>query len=505
MRIRRENVWLAFLAGGAAGVAGYRLYPLSGGPTLPHDELNIALTLAGAVAAVFGIRLNRPGARVAWALIAASQFMIFLGCLPTYLPPLFGDAKPAFLGALALIFAVQYPLLALGLVLLIRRRTPSMDRAAALDAGIVTVSAALLSWVYLIYPLTGDSTLSVVDRAALVAFPFGDLLLLSIGARLVLGKGVHPPSLWLLAGSLIAFTAADTLQSVESLAGEELLGGYWPETAWLVASILLGASVLHPSVRLVEEPSPAVVAEAGRYRLALLAVASLLAPATLLVQYLRGAPQHIPLVCTACALLFLLVLARMGGLVAAQREVAITDGLTGLHTRRYFQHSLVMEGERALRGAGLGVLLIDVDHFKSVNDTHGHHGGDRVLREVARRLYVATRGGDLLARYGGEEFVVLLSNTTPPIAREVAERVRRTIADVPIPVGPATSATVTVSIGVATMPEDTTTVDDLLALADELLYASKTSGRNRVTTTAGSPPPVDATGPPRRAEKVAHP
>ncbi|GAA0224979.1 GGDEF domain-containing protein [Cryptosporangium japonicum] len=505
MTIRRDDAWVAFLAAGTVAVAAYRLSPLLGVPTLPHDVLNVVLTLAGAVAALVGIRLHRPAARVAWTLVAASQFMLFLGTVPTYLPPLIGDARPTSLGSLALIFAVQYPLLALGLVLLIRRRTPTLDRAAALDAGIVTVSAALLSWVYLIYPMTADSALGVLDRAALVVFPFGDLLLLSIAARLVLGKGARPPSLWLLGAALVGFTAADTLRSVESLAGATLVGGYWPETVWLVASILLGTSVLHPGVRLVEEPSPAVVADAGRWRLALLAVASLLAPATLLVQYLRGAPEHVPLIGTACALLFLLVLARMGGLVAAQREVAITDGLTGLHTRRYVEHSLVMEGERALRGVGLAVLLLDIDHFKSINDTHGHHGGDRVLREVADRLRVATRGGDLLGRYGGEEFVVLVPNTTPPIAREIAERVRRAIADVPVPVGPATSATVTVSIGVATMPEDATNVDELLLLADEGLYASKNSGRNRVTATAGRRLPADTTGPPLLAEKVAQP
>ncbi|GAA0224985.1 GGDEF domain-containing protein [Cryptosporangium japonicum] len=486
--------WLAFLAAGLIGVVAYRLVPVGDATSVVY----LALVLAGALAVGAGVWIHRPKAWAAWSLLAAGQLALFAGSVPVYLGPLLGFDKPGFPSLLTVIYAAQYPLTGVGLLLLIRRRAPSWDLASLIDAAIVTVSASLLSWVYLISPLTADPGLTPLTEAAIAAFPLGDLLLLAVGARLMLGAGLRPPALWLLAAYLVLIALGDTGQSVEALNGTLLLGGTWPETAWVLAAITLGTAGLHPSVRAVEELSPTPDPDAGTRRLVLLAVASLLAPATLLVQYARNAPLHVPLVCATCALLFLLVLGRMARLVATQREVAITDGLTGLHTRRYFEHSLLVEGERALRGAGLAVLLLDIDHFKSINDTYGHHGGDRVLCEVANRLRVVMRGGDLVARYGGEEFAVLVPNTVPPIAREIAERVRLAISETPMPVNPTTSTPITVSIGVATMPEDATNVDDLVLLADQLLYASKETGRNRVTSTvnrAADTAPADETAP----------
>ncbi|MFG1927060.1 diguanylate cyclase [Cryptosporangium sp. NPDC048952] len=483
--------WLAFLAAGLVAVVAFRLVPSGGAQSL----LYLLLVLAGAAAVGAGVWRHRPKAYVAWLLLGAGQLSLFCGSLPVYLAPLFGFEKPGFPSLLTVIYVAQYPLTGVGLLLLIKRRAPSWDVASLIDAAILTVSASLLSWVYLISPLTADPTLTMLDEVAIAAFPLGDVLLLAVGARLMLGAGLRPPSLWLLAGYLVLIAVGDTGQGVESLNGTLVLGGHWPETMWVIAAVTLGTAGLHPSVRAVEELSPTADPEAGSRRLALLAVASLLAPTTLLIQYFRGAPLHVPLVCATCALLFLLVLGRMARLVATQREVAITDGLTGLHTRRYFEHSLAVEGERALRGAGLAVLLLDIDHFKAINDTYGHHGGDRVLCEVSRRLKVAMRGGDLVARYGGEEFAILIPNTLPPIAREIAERVRLSISEVPMAVSPTTSVSVAVSIGVATMPEDATSVDDLVLLADQLLYASKETGRNRVTSTANRtavPEPANA-------------
>ncbi|MFB9323285.1 GGDEF domain-containing protein [Cryptosporangium minutisporangium] len=443
----------------------------------------LLVQLAGGLAVLVGVRRHRPSAHVAWVLLGAGHLALFCGNVPTYLAPLVGMEKPPYPSPLTLIYVAQYPLTALGLLLLVRRRTPSWDIAGLIDAAIVTVSASLLSWIYLIDPLMSGAELGLAERTAAVAFPLGDLLLLALGARLMLGAGLRPPALRVLAAYLVLFTMADTGLSVATLSGRPALGWAWAEVLVTCASVALGVAGLHPSMRQVEERSPTAGPDAGRRRLLLLTIASLLAPATLLVQYHRDAPLYVPLVCATCGVLYLLVLARMVGLVAAQREVAITDGLTGLHTRRYFEHSLAVEAERALRGAGVAVLLLDIDHFKSVNDTYGHHGGDRVLCEVARRLQATLRDGELIARYGGEEFAVLVPNTVPPIAREVAERVRSALSDTPMPVSPTRSAPVTVSIGVATMPEDADSGDELVRLADRLLYASKEAGRNRVTST----------------------
>jgi len=209
-----------------------------------------------------------------------------------------------------------------------------------------------------------------------------------------------------------------------------------------------------------------------------IAGASLLAPAALMIQYLRGAPMYVPLISASCGALFLLVTGRLAGVVAIQRQMAVTDMLTGLHSRRYLDEA--MSGLARRRGRSSAVLLLDVDHFKRVNDTYGHDGGDEVLREVARRLRQTMRPGDVLARYGGEEFVVLLPHALPEEARDVAERIRMAICGSPITLSDDRAVPVSVSIGVACMPTDVTERDQLTLVADQMLYRAKESGRNRV-------------------------
>lgn len=163
-------------------------------------------------------------------------------------------------------------------------------------------------------------------------------------------------------------------------------------------------------------------------------------------------------------------------------SMALTDALTGLYNRRYLTAHLdglfARAGETAKRPA---LLFLDIDRFKRVNDTYGHAVGDLVLRDVASRISRHLRGFDLVARYGGEEFVVVLPETTLPVALVVAERLRKTIAATPIPTDdPATSVSVTVSIGIAVTRGEDETPASLLQRADEALYAAKAAGRNCV-------------------------
>jgi two-component system cell cycle response regulator len=170
-------------------------------------------------------------------------------------------------------------------------------------------------------------------------------------------------------------------------------------------------------------------------------------------------------------------------MVRAQREMAITDALTGLRTRRFLEQALDTEAPRADRHeASIGLLLLDVDYFKKVNDGHGHHGGDRVLCEVARRLGELVRPGDVVARYGGEEFAVLLPGATGAELARIGERVRRGIANTPVAMDREALVSVTVSIGAAMLPDHVDSPTDLTLTADRALYAAKESGRNRLIT-----------------------
>ncbi len=167
-------------------------------------------------------------------------------------------------------------------------------------------------------------------------------------------------------------------------------------------------------------------------------------------------------------------------------EMAVTDPLTGLHNRRYLDSHLQTLFDRALaRRRPLSLMITDIDRFKSVNDTHGHDGGDAVLKEFATRLRHNVRGIDLACRFGGEEFVVVMPDTDGEIAQRVGERIRAEIATRPFPIGPdGRTIEVTVSVGVATMQPPHDSVAALLKRADTALYEAKTTGRNRVVAKA---------------------
>jgi len=173
--------------------------------------------------------------------------------------------------------------------------------------------------------------------------------------------------------------------------------------------------------------------------------------------------------------------------VAASIELAVTDGLTGLHNRRYLDTHLETLVARALnRGKELSLLITDIDRFKGVNDTHGHDAGDDVLREFARRLRINVRGMDLACRYGGEEFVIVMPDTPPHVAAEVAERLRAQIESDGFSIeNGARSIEVTVSVGVTSLIQsEAESAKALLKRADEALYEAKQTGRNRVVSKA---------------------
>ncbi|MDZ4321839.1 MAG: diguanylate cyclase, partial [Phenylobacterium sp.] len=163
-------------------------------------------------------------------------------------------------------------------------------------------------------------------------------------------------------------------------------------------------------------------------------------------------------------------------------EMAVTDALTGLHNRRYMAGQLQALMSRAGQGGdSVAVLVMDIDHFKLVNDSFGHDAGDEVLREFAVRLATNVRAIDLPCRLGGEEFVVVMPGASLEDATHVADRIRRDVGGQPFPImGGAEGLTITVSVGVAASTGDGDTPDALLKRADEGVYEAKARGRNQV-------------------------
>jgi len=167
-------------------------------------------------------------------------------------------------------------------------------------------------------------------------------------------------------------------------------------------------------------------------------------------------------------------------------ELAVTDQLTGLHNRRYMTGQLDALVARATKGGEpVAALLIDIDHFKQINDNYGHDAGDEVLREFALRVASNVRAIDLPCRYGGEEFVVIMPDTPIEGAQLVAERIRKHVSGTPFRVtnSPET-LTVTISIGVAATIGEGDTPEALLKRADRGVYEAKAAGRNKVVAKA---------------------
>lgn len=167
-------------------------------------------------------------------------------------------------------------------------------------------------------------------------------------------------------------------------------------------------------------------------------------------------------------------------------EMAVTDPLTGLHNRRYMvRHLETLMASTAQTGKSLSFLIIDVDHFKAVNDTHGHAAGDEVLRALAARIGANIRAMDMACRYGGEEFVVIMPETDGAEALQVAERLRQSAEATPFRIAsPPGELHVTVSVGIAGLERPEDTADALLERADQALYRAKREGRNRVVAAA---------------------
>ena len=167
-------------------------------------------------------------------------------------------------------------------------------------------------------------------------------------------------------------------------------------------------------------------------------------------------------------------------------EMAITDQLTGLHNRRYMSRhldNLVASAKKAEKP--IAFVIMDIDYFKSVNDTHGHDIGDEVLKEFAARIAANVRGIDLACRYGGEEFVVVMPDTDVAFAYSVSERLRHSIETTPFRISRApNSLNLTISIGIAGLEGPDDSADALLHRADQALYSAKKAGQNRVVADA---------------------
>jgi len=478
--------WSWFLVSGAALVGVY--FALSGdGPYGERASKVAAYCLvsgAAPAALAFGLRRNRPDhARPWWWLLAGQTIYFVADCTFYVRHDLLGlTAYPSISDFL---YLAHYPVIVIALVMFVRRRTPGRDRPALLDGAILGTGAATLVWVFLLAPQIQGSSGAWLVRAVSLAFPTLDLAVLVVALRLVIGAGLRSRSFYLLTGGLGMVLAADIIYGLEQVVGIYTTGNY-VDALWLVSYLLIGAAALDPSMADLTKPSAVAEQTTSPLRLSTLALASLAAPVALVVQLLLGRRPETIVCATAASLMFLLVLIRMAGLVTAQHQAAVIDSLTGLHNRRFFEAQLSLELARAKRSdQAVGLVTLDIDHFKFVNDTYGHPAGDRVLIQVANQLRAAARVGDVVARYGGEEFAVLMPGINGHELAPAADRLRIAVSSQPMEVNSHVALAITVSAGAVSSPLNGTTAEELVAVADRALYAAKRTGRNRVVTGEG--------------------
>jgi diguanylate cyclase (GGDEF)-like protein len=245
-----------------------------------------------------------------------------------------------------------------------------------------------------------------------------------------------------------------------------------------IGAIILGATAAAPEASLLVREFCVAPLRLGKHVHGVLAVAG---------QDSAFTPGDADLVASTAEQVSL-ALERYRFLAVVQRQASIDD-LTGLYNHRFLIDSLGQQVALAERlGTSLAILMLDIDHFKALNDTHGHHAGDLALTTFARTVVSNVRRADLAARYGGEEFVVLMPNTSAQEAFVVAEKIRAAVAATEVELPERVAVRLTVSVGVAAYPEDTNSAAELFGLADDALYEAKRLGRDLTRMTSRGRP-----------------
>ena len=480
----RVTLPMAYLAIGALLVVVHATLETG---SLPQSLLYDVIGASAVTVALIGVWRNKPDRATPWILMAIGQALFVAGDLLWNWYEVIGeDPFPSMADVL---YLAGYPFIALGLLMMIRRRVGGGDRGGALDAAILTTAAAILSWTFLIQPQLVGSELDSTSLLITLAYPVADLILIGVAMGLLTTPGARTPSFQMLALSLGLMLVADQIYAIQNLDGTYVSGGPI-DTLYLIAYLLFGAAAAHPSMRRLTEPHPVPVTWLGPVRLACLAAAMITGP--LLVTLGPGTDGGLAVVAAGTAVLSLLVLARLAGLVGmlardvAQRRAleaqlsyqAFHDPLTGLSNRRRFVEAAEKALEAKVGTGSVAALFLDLDDFKTVNDSLGHAAGDSMLIAVAARLRSDLRASDVAGRLGGDEFGVLLTDLPDEAyAVAVAERLLARLVE-PIEVA-GVSIEVGASIGIAIVAAGVGTVDDLLGDADVAMYQAKARGKGR--------------------------
>ena len=434
-------------------------------------DLGLYNTVYAGAALVCLLAVRRPGPdRLAWAALGVAILLGVLGNLVYTLAIAPMDDEP--FPSIADLFYLGYYLpLYVALVCLIRTRVSRFHASMWLDGVVGALGAGALSVAVLLGPAleVSDGTIAAVVTS--LAYPIADVVLLALLVAVGAILGVRRDrTLLLLGAAIVANLVGDIVFLDLGTQGIYVEGGPLDLT-WLIAVTLMAVAA-HCS-----DPHPAVRTATTRVGWRVLAVPLVCNVGSLVVLGVDSGSRFNPAAawlavgCVLAALARVAITFREVRAFNEVREQARTDELTGLPNRRalFEQMTAVLDTASAQRPAAL--LLLDLDGFKEVNDSLGHHAGDHLLRQVGPRLRPALRTGDLLARLGGDEFAVLLPDAALDEAEALALRLRELIQE-PVTVE-GIRLHIGVSVGVAGAPVPAATVEELLRCADVAMYAAK--------------------------------
>ncbi|MDX6233876.1 MAG: hypothetical protein QOH68_2953 [Nocardioidaceae bacterium] len=422
-------------------------------------------SILASAALLVGLRALREGpSRIAWACLAIGLGLYAAGNI-IYFAYVQYQTYPPSPSVADMTWLASYPFLYVGVIRLARQRTRGANWLLRLDSVIsgLGLSAVAMLWLRVMLHGTHGSLATVLTT---MAYPVGDLLmvLILLGSLALNSWQVDSTWAWLAAG-LGMFAAADTIYAVR-VATDSYTAGTLLDPMWAVAAAAIAIAAWRRQDR-----APAIRSLGW----AVLVVPTLfMATSLALLVFDQGKSGTSPITILAGATV-LAGLVRAGFTFHEMRVLVVngvearTDELSGLANRRAF---LEAAAKRIADGRGtFSVILLDLDRFKEINDSLGHLAGDRLLREVGNRLQARMRLGDVLARLGGDEFAILLDNSSPESARDIAERLRLDLQKAFIDEGMTIYSDA--SCGVAVWPDAANSVDGLLQRADIAMYEAK--------------------------------
>jgi diguanylate cyclase (GGDEF)-like protein len=461
----------------AAGAALVTLHILQstlglGGPGLDGflaDWLTPLVFLGSGAATIIAAGGTRE--RLAWTLLGSG--LVVYACGSAYYRFVLADTVPGFPSAADAMWLALYPFAFAAIALLVRARFLRLNGAVWLDVAIGGTVVAAVAAAVVFEPVFDVTVAGGMANAARLAYPIGDLLPIGFVAVVWALSGRRIDRTWALLGAGFAMLAVADSTYVVQAANNGWAPGTWIDLVYAVGTMALAAAACAAGRRGTVDTQPADTGVTVPVASALTAVA--------LATYEVVATLN-PLATTLSRLTLFAVVVRFGltlSWLSRQRvrlaALAQSDPLTALANHRTLHEELERERVRAAAlGKPLSVVVLDMDHFKAFNDTYGHQEGDAALQAIARELVDRVDGYGLVGRLGGEEFALVLPDTGPDGAYEIAERCRKALARLPLH-----GAGLSCSAGTASYPADDAQGNRLLEFADGALYWAKRSGRGR--------------------------